>query len=132
MPGSSSPYRGNHGSGAVLFSPYSARDDFLLNRPWVLYYAVLIVWSYGYALDGSLKSPRPLDTAESQHADMIAFLTRVGGIQDPRELERMRDRNECLGLLYVLRETFQKCRWQLLHEAAKLLSNCIKMIQGIA
>ncbi|KAI9692891.1 MAG: hypothetical protein M1822_004885 [Bathelium mastoideum] len=33
---------------------YSARDDFLLNRPWVLYYAALIVWSYGYALDGPI------------------------------------------------------------------------------
>ncbi|KAK5241732.1 hypothetical protein LTR16_009090, partial [Cryomyces antarcticus] len=35
---------------------YSARDDFLLNRPWVLYFATLIVWSYGYALDGPLTS----------------------------------------------------------------------------
>ncbi|KAI7583155.1 hypothetical protein KC316_g7444 [Hortaea werneckii] len=28
---------------------YSARDDYLLNRPWVLFFALLIVWSYGYA-----------------------------------------------------------------------------------
>ena len=131
MPGPSSTFRGSHGVGGAHSSPYSARDDFLLNRPWVLYYAVLIVWSYGYALDGALKSSQPMDTPELQRADMVAFLTRVGGIQDPRELERMRDRNECLGLLYILRETFQKCRWQLLHEAAKLLSNCINMIQGI-
>ena len=33
---------------------YSARDDFLLNRPWVLYYAALIIWCYGYALDGPI------------------------------------------------------------------------------
>ncbi|KAI9686457.1 MAG: hypothetical protein M1820_010624 [Bogoriella megaspora] len=33
---------------------YSARDDFLLNRPWVLYFAALIVWCYGYALDGPI------------------------------------------------------------------------------
>ena len=132
MPDSSSAYRNGTSGSTTLFSPYSARDDFLLNRPWVLYYAVLIVWSYGYALDGVLQSPHPLDTAEAQHADMIDFLTRVGGIQDPRELERTRDRNACLGLLYVLHETFQKCRWELLHEAAKLLENCIKMLKGIA
>lgn len=132
LPDPSSGYRnGTTGSG-TLISPYSARDDFLLNRPWVLYYAVLIVWSYGYALEGALKSPPPLDTAETQHADMIAFLNRVGGIQEPRELERITGRNACLGLLYVLRDTFQKCRWELLHEAAKLLENCIKMLRGIA
>lgn len=131
MPDSSSGYRHSTSGSATPFSPYSARDDFLLNRPWVLYYAVLIVWSYGYALDGVVQSPPPLDTAEAQHADMIAFLNRVGAIQDPRELERTRDRNACLGLLYVLRETFQKCRWELLHEAAKLLENCIKMLKGV-
>ena len=132
LPESGGPYRGSATGGTTLLSPYSARDDFLLNRPWVLYYAVLIVWSYGYALDGPLKSPPPLETDEQQHGDMISFLTRVGGIQEPRELERTRDRNDCLGLLYVLRETFKKCRWELLHEAAKLLENCIKMLRGVA
>lgn len=132
MPDPSSGYRNSTSGSATLSSPYSARDDFLLNRPWVLYYAVLIVWSYGYALEGALKSPQPLDTAEAQRADMVAFLNRVGGIQEPRELERISGRNACLGLLYVLRDTFQKCRWELLHEAAKLFENCIKMLRGVA
>ena len=110
--------------------PYSARDDFLLNRPWVLYFASLIVWSYGYALDGPIKSLPNLHTPEQQIYDMRAFLTRVGGIQDPRELEHMRDRNGCLGMLYVLQAMFEKCRWELLHEAAKLLGNCIEMLKG--
>lgn len=129
---SAASYRGSHLGGSKMLCPYSARDDFLLNRPWVLYYAVLVVWSYGYALDGPLMAPPPLLTPEQQHDDMKAFLNRVGGIQDPRELERTEQRNSCLGLLYVLREKFKQCRWELLREAATLLDNCIKMLRGSA
>lgn len=109
---------------------YSARDDYLLNRPWVLYFAALIVWSYGYALDGPVRSIPNLYTVEQQTYDMRAFLTRMGGIQDPRELEQMKDRNACLGMLYVLKAMFEKCRWELLHEAAHLLGNCINMLRA--
>ena len=111
-------------------SSYSARDDFLLNRPWVLYFAALVVWSYGYALDGPVRDIPNLNTLEEQTSDMRAFLKRVGGIQVPQELEQMRDRNSCLGMLYVLQAMFEKCRWELLHEAAKLLGNCIDMLMG--
>ena len=49
---------------------YSARDDYLLNRPWVLYFAALIVWAYGYALDGPIRpSNYTLSTRELQIAD---------------------------------------------------------------
>ena len=132
LPKNVNTHTGVTSKGAAPFSTYSAREDFLLNQPWVLYYAVLVVWSYGYALDGILTEPRPLKDAESQHADMIAFLTRVGGIGDPWELERMRNRNDCLGLLYVVRDKFNVCRWELLREAANLLDNCIKMLRGTA
>ena len=116
--------------GVESVSTYSARDDFLLNRPWVLYFASLIVWSYGYALDGPIRSPPKLDTPEKQSYDMKIFLMRVGGIQAPSELEHMGDRNACLGMLYILQSMFEKCRWELLHEAARLLRNCIDMLQG--
>ena len=53
----------HHGSHIKAFS-YSARDDYLLNRPWVLYFACLIVWSYGFALDGPI---RPLYKLESHN-----------------------------------------------------------------
>lgn len=130
MPDSASPHRGADVNGLEGLCPYSARDDFLLNRPWVLYFASLIVWSYGYALDGHVLSLPNLATPEEQTYDMRAFLTRVGGIQDPRELEHMRDRNACLGMLLILQAMFQKCRWELLHEAARLLGNCIDMLRG--
>lgn len=130
IPDTATSHRHAAASGMERLSPYSARDDFLLNRPWVLYFASLIVWSYGYALDGPVRSIPNLSTPEEQTYDMMAFLTRVGGIQDPRELEHMRDRNACLGMLLVLKAMFQKCRWELLHEAARLLGNCIDMLEG--
>ncbi|KAI9839281.1 MAG: hypothetical protein M1819_003276 [Sarea resinae] len=125
---------------------YSARDDFLLNRPWVLYFATLVVWSYGYALDGPLSQSVPshqqqhqqhsyahrshFSTREAKIADTRAFLTRVGGVRSPDDLASVGGRNECVGLLMILRDSFQKTRWELLHEAAILLTNCLDMLFG--
>jgi hypothetical protein len=107
---------------------YSARDDFLLHRPWVLYFATLIVWSYGYALDGPVKAPYVLTKHEDKVTDMIRFLQRVGGVRGPEDLAKMPDRNACLGLLLIMRDMFKKTRWELLHEASNLLSKCIEML----
>jgi hypothetical protein len=105
---------------------YIAREDFLLNRPWVLYFAALITWSYGYALDGKITTPLPpLDTEAQRYADMQTFLERVGGFDDPDELQSVWGRNQCVGLLLVLRDMFRKTHWELLHEAAKLLTRCV-------
>lgn len=106
---------------------YSARDDYLLNRPWVLYMAALVVWCYGYALDGPLSSPqsRPMSKVDQIH-DMQTFLQRVGGVCEPQELEMISGRNQCLGLLMFLRDSFMaQTRWELLEEAAGLLGSCI-------
>lgn len=110
---------------------YSARDDFLLNRPWVLYFAALTVWSYGFALDGPVTNVPALNTFEQEKNDMRLFLQRIGGVSSPGELEHMRDRNSCIGMLLVLRRMFRKCRWELVHEAARLLENCIEMLKGV-
>lgn len=109
---------------------YCARDDFLLNRPWVLYFAALTVWSYGFALDGPVRSVPELNTFEQEKNDMRLFLQRVGGVRSPGDLEHMRDRNSCIGMLLVLQRMFRKCRWELVHEAARLLNNCIEMLKG--
>ncbi|KAK2799487.1 hypothetical protein FQN50_008459 [Emmonsiellopsis sp. PD_5] len=118
-------------SGYPDLKEYAARDDFLLNRPWVLYFAALVIWSYGYALDGPITPPVPeLLTPEEQRKDMYAFLDRVGGVRTPGDLLELRDRNRCMGLLMVLRETFTLTRWELLHEAASLLGSCIDKLRG--
>lgn len=108
---------------------YSARDDFLLNRPWILYFALLIVWSYGYALDGPIRpSNYTLTTRELQIFDMQRYLIRMGGVASPDDLEKLKDRNSCLGLLLLLRECFQQPRWELLHEAHEVLGSCIDLL----
>lgn len=129
-PDSKKSKRSPEAGGIIDILEYSAKDDFLLNRPWVLYFAALTVWSYGYALDGQVRSILELSTFEQQILDMRRFLERVGGIHTPADLEHMRNRNGCMGLLYVLRDLLGNCRWELAHEAANLLSNCIGMLRG--
>ena len=108
---------------------YSARDDTLLNRPWVLFFALLIVWSYGYALDGPIRpSNYTLTTRELQIFDMQRYLIRMGGVQSPDDLEKLKDRNSCLGLLLLLRESFKQPRWELLHDANDVLGSCIDLL----
>jgi len=112
---------------------YSARDDILLNRPWVMYFAALIVWSYGFALEGSCTTPIPSGMAydfDEQVRDMRAYLRRLGGVHSPEDLKSMRGFNGCTGMLMVLRTVFEKSRWELLNEAALLLENCIQLIGG--
>ncbi|TGO86089.1 hypothetical protein BPOR_0336g00040 [Botrytis porri] len=108
---------------------YSARDDILLNRPWVMYFAALIVWCYGYALEGStnvtVPSPNSMD---DQVRDMRAYLRRFGSVDNPEELKKLTGLNGCSGMLMVLKSVFEKTRWQLLHEAALLLTNCINLL----
>ena len=110
---------------------YSARDDFLINRPWVLYFAALIVWSYGYALEGALPRPvPPMTTYTEQVRDMRTFLTTTGGVRAPDDLAKITGRNRCLGLLICLRDMFRKTRWELLHEASDRLAKCVDMLTG--
>ncbi|EDN93874.1 hypothetical protein SS1G_09741 [Sclerotinia sclerotiorum 1980 UF-70] len=110
---------------------YSARDDVLLNRPWVLYFAALIVWCYGYALEGPTTAPVPDRHVKTDQArDMRAYLRRFGSINNPEELKILTGLNGCSGLLMVLQGIFQETRWELLHEAALLLNNCINLVSG--
>ncbi|KAK6340842.1 hypothetical protein TWF696_009161 [Orbilia brochopaga] len=111
---------------------YVARDDYLLNRPWVLYFATLVVWAYGVALDGPLQAPIYVpQTSQERHRDMRNYLIRVGHRKSPDELSEITDRNRNLGLLLVLQKMFGEMRWELLQEASKLLGQCIEISKGI-
>jgi hypothetical protein len=122
--------------GNTRFSPhrqptftYSARDDYLLNRPWVLYFATLIVWAWGYALDGPLPpSNYTLATREQQISDMRSYLNRVRNVQVPADLKDLPCRNSCLGLLLLLRTCFREPRWELMHDASDILDKCIRLL----
>ncbi|EME79600.1 uncharacterized protein MYCFIDRAFT_190439 [Pseudocercospora fijiensis CIRAD86] len=108
---------------------YSARDDYLLNRPYVLYFACMIVWSYGYALDGPVGTANfTLTARDEQIRDLQRYLIRVGGIASPDDLEGLPDRSSCLGLLILMRECFRQPRWELLHEASDMMNRCVQLL----
>lgn len=110
---------------------YSARDDPLINRPWTMYFAALIVWSYGFALEGPTTGPVPAAyDFDGQVRDMRAYLRKFGSVDSPEELKNLSGFNACSGMLMVLKVTFEKTRWELLHEAALLLTNCISLVGG--
>ena len=112
---------------------YFARDDYLMNRPWVLYFSALCVWTYGFALEGPIVPNPPeeyLTTSEEKENDMHEFLQRVAGVTSPDDLAQVQGKNKMLGLLMILRESFQGTRWELTHEAANLLSSCIGKLKG--
>ena len=109
--------------------PYQACDDVLLNRPWVLYFATLVIWAYGYALEGPSPNVPPA-THEEKMRQMRDYLIRFGTITDPNELRTAKGFNNNTALLLVLKDTFEETRWELLHEGSNLLSNCIKLNTG--
>jgi hypothetical protein len=108
---------------------YAARKSIIPSRCWVLYYAGLVVWSYSYAIDGPIAALSPSGTCMKDYInDMNAFLLRVDKIRTLNELVHHR-LNGCGGMLKVLRYIFQQADWELLLEAANLLTNCIKLIE---
>ncbi|KAI0020950.1 fungal-specific transcription factor domain-containing protein [Xylariomycetidae sp. FL0641] len=111
-------------------SGYSARNDVLLNRPWVLYFSALVVWCYGFALEGPCpNTPVPQRPQEKQQG-MRDFLQRLGSVETPEDLKDMEGINKNSAMLAVLKDLFEATRWELLHEGATLMSNCIQLNSG--
>lgn len=57
-------------------------------------------------------------------------LLKYGSIADPNELHAMAGISNNTAVLVVLRDSFKNARWDLLHEAANLLQNCIVLNAG--
>ncbi|KAJ2905485.1 c2h2 finger domain-containing protein [Zalerion maritima] len=110
--------------------PYSARDDVLLNRPWVLYFAVLVVWSYGFALEGPCPNAQIPVSPQDRLQQMREYLRKYGEVSSPEELKHMKGLNHNSPLLMVLKDSFHNARWELLYEGATLLNNCITLNSG--
>ncbi|KAL5625228.1 hypothetical protein BROUX41_005288 [Berkeleyomyces rouxiae] len=110
--------------------PYSARDDVLLNRPWVVYLASLVVWCYGFALEGPCADEPVPKTKREAVQQMKTYLSKYSNVSSPDALIHMRGLNKNTAVMMVLRDSFEKTRWQLLHEGANLLENCIRLNSG--
>ncbi|KAK9420648.1 putative C2H2-type domain-containing protein [Seiridium unicorne] len=114
-----------------LGEAYVARDDVLLNRPWVLYFAALVVWCYGFALEGPCPNAPILSTPSEKIGQMKEYLRRFGSIPTPEDLKLMKGVNNNSAMLLVLKDSFETSRWELLHEGAILLNNCIQLNSGV-
>lgn len=112
--------------------PYVARDDVLLNRPWVLYFSALVVWSYGHALEGPCPDAVVPTGRAEQVRQMREYLIAYGGTDNPETLRTIKGLSNNSSLLLVLKETFLTTRWELLHEGATLLGNCVQLNAGVS
>jgi hypothetical protein len=100
----------------------------------VLYISALVVWCYGFALEGPIQpspSEAEFSTYQQKEKDMRAYLERVAGVRAPDDLEAVKGKNRCLGMLLILKESFESTRWELTHEAAGLLGNACAKLRGI-
>lgn len=110
-------------------SGYSAHNDLLPSRPWVLFFAALIVWSYGYALEGpALNSPNSKSSLEELQKHMLQFLVGFGNISAPEDLVNSKGINGCAGLLLVLEGMFRSSRWEMLNNAGTVLGMAAKKV----
>ncbi|TDZ26534.1 Zinc finger protein klf1 [Colletotrichum orbiculare MAFF 240422] len=124
--GGASPQAG----GPNYDEPYTARDDVLLNRPWVLYFAALVVWCYGFALEGPCPDIPLPKTKQEQVRQMREYLSEYGSGASPEDLKNLKGLNANSALLLVLKDSFGTTRWELLHEGANLLNNCLQLNAG--
>jgi hypothetical protein len=99
---------------------YRAAEDNIALRPWCLYHASLVLWTYGVMTEGLATTSRL--GAEEYLVHMLSGL-----MGDPNELN---DKNQTCGLLSTVRESLVGCRWQLLQEAHATLGRLIDMVQG--
>ena len=121
---------GSNGSYGRQEEAYSARDDVLLNRPWVLYFAALVVWCYGFALEGASANV-PVPTTQPERVRLTReYLVNFGSVSSPEELKSMKGISHNTPLLMVLKDAFDDSRWELLHEGATLINNCIHLNSG--
>ncbi|KFA55463.1 hypothetical protein S40293_02010 [Stachybotrys chartarum IBT 40293] len=120
----------SHLGGYHQGKPYGTHDDVLLNRPWVLYFAALVVWCYGFALEGPCVGTVLPVSDHDKMQQMRDYLGRFGSIKDPNELKTMRGINNNTALMMVLKDSFENSRWELLHEGSNLLNNCIVLSSG--
>lgn len=118
------------GANPIQEQPYDTRHDVLLNRPWVLYFAALVLWCYGFASEGPCPNAVAPPTQEEQWMEMRTYLANYAIMDKPEGLRTARGVNRNTSLLLVLKESFENSRWELLHEAAALLGNCVVLNSG--
>ncbi|ETN42829.1 uncharacterized protein HMPREF1541_01987 [Cyphellophora europaea CBS 101466] len=120
--------------------------DIVLIRPWTMYYSALVLWTYGYLLDGPLRpfpessaKPRALDSDIAQQTpeqiqqmehDAKTYLHAMGRFTHPNGLQNVTNsRNKVVGLMGVVLTALESSRWELLHEARQRLHSCVDQLR---
>lgn len=140
---------GVQGSSASMYA-YSASAEFLLPRPWVLYYSTLVVWAYGFLLDGPCRPfpdhlqypPRPgvqlasnpqspsTESRREREQDAQAYLTAMSTFDTPGALENVTNgRNKVIGLISVVSQVLGGSNWELLNEARDRLRGAAEALR---
>lgn len=131
---------------------YSASADFLLPRPWVLYFSTLVVWAYGFLLEGPLRpfpdnlqyppiatsqgvvheppqSPQAEQLKEKEQ-DAKAYLKTMTRFESPAALEKLSmGRNKLIGLISVVSKVLEGSKWELLNEARDRLRGAAECLR---
>lgn len=136
---------------------YSATTDFLLPRPWVLYFSALVVWAYGFLLDGPLKpfpeqlkypaasmrtpqadgvggnAPSPqMEPLREREQDAKQYLRLMGRFETPTGIETVTaGRNKVIGVLSVVTKALEGSRWELLKEACDRLRGAAESLRPV-
>ena len=121
---------------------YSARDDCLLSRPWVLYFAALTIWCQNHfnKRRNSFSAPHVTSPGQSLQQtqgqfgedrldyENVQFFLSHAASKSSVELASLDlgDRN-VVSLLQLLDQSFRDSRWELLHEAADRLREAISI-----
>ncbi|KPI41273.1 Zinc finger protein klf1 [Cyphellophora attinorum] len=127
-------------------------SDVVIIRPWVMYYSALVVWAYGYLLDGPLRpfpghifpgprsdmtiqamtssNPLSADRGEAIRHDAEQYLQATGDFSDPDDLRAVTGgRNRVVGVLTMAMRALEGSRWELLHEARTRLRDCVDQLR---
>ena len=133
---------------------YCARDDHLLNRGWAIYHSLLVLFAYGYALDGPMRPypvqlPTPTSTSKAYTSpdfntwsgisetvfltfleDARVYLNSLSHVKSPDDFRLVQSgRNRLAGLLGLFANSFRDSRWELLQEGSARLERAVQLLR---
>ncbi|TQV90557.1 zinc c2h2 type domain-containing protein [Cordyceps javanica] len=112
---------------------YSIRDEPDPHRPWIMYFAVLTIWTFVQALGRSTGKPLPLqspDMASTTQGRMAEYLSRVSALPELDEQSAGSLQDGLPDLLDVMVGVLEEADTELLVEARNRLRVCKEMILG--
>lgn len=102
---------------------YTASEDNIILRPWVLYNTTLVLWAFGAIRDEAEETgahDRSRDTHQWTAEEYLAHM--LNGLMGDGDLSQLKGTNRTLGLVTAVRTALEGCRWELLEEAKETLS----------